>query len=175
MFTVVDTYDNLPTNVEEESKFFVSNDNTIYVYSNGVWITYESFVGGFDLISSVSISDTITIDEEAFIFTDTPYFDNYKINYYYPIVFTASSIEPINSEFATISIMDNFETTHTAMSYPKTDNLYIKYYYCIQPIGFENNLNLINTNHYEQMFNVSVSNGIISGPIVLNLYKPIGV
>ena len=174
MFTVVNEKNNLPSSANDNEHFFVSNENNIYVYSNG-WISYENFVGGFELIDSVVSNNVVEAVNNTVLFTDVPYYENYKTDYYYPITFSATKIEVIDGDFCNVSLLNNFDVEHFAASYPTLNNLNFKYYYHTSPEGFESKPELLETNSHQQVFNVNVSNAIVTGPFELNIYKPIGV
>ena len=175
MFTVVSSYNNLPSNAIEGQKVFVSLENIVYVFSNNSWIDYEDFVGGFEEIASVDISDDISASTKLFLFENAPVYDNFKFNYLYPIIFTAKEITSLNYNYADFSIVNNIEEEIMSCSFEKLDNINFKIYYHYTPENFNNNEERLDTDVYTAAFNVSVDNCIVKGPASLKLFKPVGV
>jgi len=178
MFTVVDSFDALPIDSDNEAMFFCSRENNIFVNKNDVWVSYEEFVGGFEEVASITISEDVTM-VDGVLFDVAPFFDDYKANYYYPICFSAKSFSAFNSPVFEANIVSSNEFELLSISSDKImfPNTTI-YYSILQDLKNSlpaNEQETIKNKSYSEMFNVKVSNIKIEGPITLKLFKPVGV
>lgn len=181
MFTVVESFDALPVDSDNEAMFFCSRENNIFVNKDNEWISYETFVGGFEEIASVILENDITVENGLF-FDDAPFFDTYKGSYYYPISFSAKALTSLDESVFDLSIVSSEGYELLSISASKIIYPNFVFYYCLDERDSENNLiddqrKTLNlpVRVYDSAFNVKGSNVYVEGPLTLKLFKPIGV
>jgi hypothetical protein len=181
MFTVVNSVDDLPVGVDDGALFFCSKENNIFVNKNNEWVSYETFVGGFEEIASVILENDITVEDGLF-FDDAPFFDTYKGSYYYPISFSAKALTSLDGGVFDLSIVSSEGYELLSINASKIVYPNFVFYYCLDERSSENDLiddqrKALNlpVRVYDNAFNVKGSNVYVEGPLTLKLFKPIGV
>jgi hypothetical protein len=174
MFSVVNSFSELPSVVNNGDKFFCSLENNVFVYFNDSWVDYETFVDGFEEIVNVTLDSNFSIVDEQVLFIDSaPFYDNFKLDYIYPIIFTANSLEAFDSDVFNFSIIKQDSSPLVSCSTNKIEFPEFKSYFWIDED--KNNLEEVSVKDYSNAFNVLVSNINIVGPVSLKLFKPVGV
>jgi hypothetical protein len=168
MFTIVESFDALPVVSDNEAMFFCSRENTIFVNNNGVWVSYENFVGGFEEVASVTISEDVTM-VDGVLFDVAPFFEEYKKDYYYPICFFAKSLTSLDDNVFDLSIISSEEQELLSVNSYKIINPSFVFYYSLDQ-GFDFPFEV-----YNNAFNVKASNVYFEAPTTLKLFKPVGV
>ena len=176
MFTVVESFDALPVDSDDEAMFFCSRENDIFVNKNGAWVSYEAFVGGFEEIASVVLEEDINVLDERVLFQDVPFYEDFKYGVIYPVTFSAESFAAYENSVFSFSIIKQDTSFLLSFSGEKIMAPNFKvYYYIRSQINDSDALEKIKDRSYVDAFNVLVSNISIVGPCKLTLLKPIGV
>jgi hypothetical protein len=168
MFSVVESVNNLPSDATENTLIFVSMSNAIYIFENNEWHKYEDYIG-FEEVASVILNDDFSSSEEALVFSDTPFYDSFKLDNLYYVLFSCDKLSSFNSvDNYDFSIIKNDETIIFSSSNMISYNPLFKVYFSInQELSAEATSNPIR----EFAFNVNTNNIIINNPITLSVFK----
>ena len=167
MFSIVENFDNLPTNALNGTMVFVSMENYVYIFENNVWHKYDEYVG-FEEVASITLNENFVSENENIVFTDTPFYDSFKLNNLYCIKFSCDKLSSFNEiDLFNFNIIKNDESIMFTSSALNRDNPSFKIYFYIDQEVSEENPNPIR----EFAFNVNASNIIITNPITLSVYK----
>ena len=179
MFTVIESFDTLPVDSDNEAMFFCSRENNIFVNNNGAWVSYEKFVGGFEEVANVTINEDVTM-VGGVLFDAVPFFDEYKKGYYYPISFSAKSFTSLDDSVFNLSIVSSEGLELSNINAFKIIDPNFVYYYSLdqgiikdEPIDGE--IFDLPFEVHTNSFNVKASNLYVEGPMTLKLLKPVEV
>ena len=176
MFSVVNSFSELPSVVNNGDRFFCSLENNVFVYFNDSWVDYETFVDGFEEIASVNLNNDINISNEMILFDNAPFYEEFKQDYIYPILCSCQSLTSFENNIFNFNIIkeDNtpiFSCSSNNIFYPEFKH----YFYISQEAGSQKDLEKTKNRLYTHAFNISCSNISIKAPFSFKLLKPIGV
>jgi maltodextrin utilization protein YvdJ len=163
MFRVVTTFEDLPSEAENESVFLTSLTNQIYVKKDNDWVTYESLHGNFIEVSSICSNSDFTSQEEVHVFEDAVYYDDIKFGYIYYVEFSANEIQGLDEQNFELMIVAASGTPVLIASTKRLESPLLK---CLIALPGEVN------EKSAVAFNIKVSNGFIKGPFCLKFFKP---
>jgi hypothetical protein len=176
MFTIVNDFNSLPETAEEGTKVFCSMETNVFVYSGGEWVSYESFVGGFEEVSTVTIENNIDILEEQILFNEAPYYENFKQENIYLIVFKAEKLMAFEDSIFKLDIINDEESIVFSCNAEKIMFPEFKsFFYIRQDAKNKEEKEKTADRIYYHGFNVLLSNTSVKGPYSLSIFKPVGV
>jgi len=173
MFEVYSSFSELPDVAVDETLAYCSFESNIFVYLNNRWIDYETFVDGYTSIVKTTLSEDISVNSEEALFSEAPIYDYYKTLFYYPIIFSANKIESVNQEPFIVNIISNTGFTLGTFSGQTMINPSFRLFYKVNQDNPES-VNSPEGRTYSTMFNVEATNAKFTGPVTLELFKPIG-
>jgi len=168
MFSIVESFNNLPTNVPDGTMVFVGMDNYVYIFENNTWNKYDDYVG-FEEVSSVSLVDDFVSESESFVFSDVPFYDNFRVDNLYYVEFSCdklTSMDDVNPYDFTIVKSDD-SIMFSASDLIRYSPSFKVYFALTQDLSDKEDAVPVRS----FAFNVTVSNIIIGGPIKFSVYK----
>jgi len=168
MFSIVESFNNLPTNAPDGTMVFVSMDNYVYIFENNTWNKYDDYVG-FKEVSSVSLMDDFVSNFESFVFSDVPFYDNFRVDDLYYVEFSCdklTSMDDVNPYDFIITKNDD-SIMFSASDFIRYNPSFKIYFALTQDLSNKENSTPVRS----YAFNATVSNIIISGPIKFSVYK----
>ena len=174
MFVAVRKMEDLPESTKEGDGFFVSLENTLYVFVDGVWLDYEQNVNGFQEIAKVTSDKNFVAEGGEVIFEDVPFLEDVKIGNIYPIEFSASLAKKIQDAASSIELINTHEARMLHMNISEdSSDVYFKYYFAVTPQGFDAFEERRKNNVYAYGFNIEATNLEVCAPFSLKISKPV--
>jgi hypothetical protein len=170
MFNVVSSYEELSEKTEQGEVCFVSNQNSLYIFSNDSWEKYED-VGlgnGVEVIAHSEVDQGLEGSEEAFVFSDAPHYE-FLMDTAYPVHFSCKSISPIDNSFpGKIQLVnEQFNIYFDGVCQTKIEEFSFKIFLFVKAENKE-----LNVKKIERALNVRIENCIVEGPSSLTVYGP---